>query len=98
MIDGQEPEKTENRRQKRFGRGMYRRSVICLKIAVFSKSRAGEIAEIRINGKALCGNTKQSRSNIFTLEGLKNSPHRDIMFLIYLCYRKIGGRCNGREI
>lgn len=42
MIDGQEPEKTENRRQKRFGRGMHRRSVICLKIAVFSKSRAGE--------------------------------------------------------
>ena len=40
--DGQEPEKTENSQQERFGRGMYRRSVFCLKIAVFPKSRAGE--------------------------------------------------------
>lgn len=39
MIDGQEPEKTENRRQKRFGRGMVRRSVFCLKSAAFSIPR-----------------------------------------------------------
>ena len=42
MIDGQEPQKTENSQQERFGRGMYRRSVFCLKIADFPKSRAGE--------------------------------------------------------
>ena len=39
---GQEPIKIEYSKQKRPGRGMYRRSVFCSKICIFFKSRAGK--------------------------------------------------------
>ena len=42
---GQEPIKTEYSRQGRFQQGTVCRSGFCLKICIFPKSRAGEIAE-----------------------------------------------------